>query len=178
MKRPRIAITGGIACGKSLAAKFLAEEGVATIDADDIVHELVPEEERRRLAAVVFKEPAARKALEARLHPIVKTRIREALDRSGNETIAVVPLLFEVQWDAEYDIICTITSAEEVQIKRMMTTRGMTRGEAEARLASQMPVAEKAERSQYVIRNDGTAEELKEAVRGFVRYLKEYRHGR
>ena len=67
----RIALTGGIACGKSLVAKFLNELGVETIDADDIVHELIPEEERRRLAKVVFADPKARADLEARIHPVV-----------------------------------------------------------------------------------------------------------
>ena len=56
----RIALTGGIACGKSLAARFLNACGVKTLDADDIVHELIPVEERRRLAAIVFRDPAAR----------------------------------------------------------------------------------------------------------------------
>ena len=61
----RIALSGGIACGKSLFAKFLRALGVQTLDADDIVHELIPEDERRRLASIVFADPAARKALEA-----------------------------------------------------------------------------------------------------------------
>ena len=77
----RIALTGGIACGKSLVAKFLNELGVETIDADDIVHELIPDPaERKRIAAEVFADPAKRRALEARLHPLVKERIEGWLD--------------------------------------------------------------------------------------------------
>ena len=77
----RIALTGGIACGKSLVAKFLNELGVETIDADDIVHELIPDPtERKRIAAEVFGNEAKRKELEARLHPLVKERIGEFLD--------------------------------------------------------------------------------------------------
>ena len=72
----RIALTGGIACGKSLLAKYLNELGVETIDADDVVHELIPDPcERRRLAAEVFADPEKRRALEARLHPLVKAKI-------------------------------------------------------------------------------------------------------
>ena len=57
---PRIALTGGIACGKSLVARYLNELGVETIDADDVVHELTPDpEERRRIAAVAAMPPAA-----------------------------------------------------------------------------------------------------------------------
>ena len=82
----RIALTGGIACGKSLVAKFLNELDVATIDADDIVHELIPDPaERRRIAAEVFGDEAKRKALEARLHPLVKARIAEWLGEDGRE---------------------------------------------------------------------------------------------
>ena len=77
----RVALTGGIACGKSLVAKFLNELGVETIDADDIVHELIPDPaERKRIAAEVFGNEAKRKELEARLHPLVKERIEEFLD--------------------------------------------------------------------------------------------------
>ena len=190
----RVALTGGIACGKSLVAKYLNELGVETIDADDIVHELIPADERRRLAKIVFNDPAARKALESRVHPIVKERINNRIVEWANNRmgggdrihphssirsfansiippIAVVPLLFEVHWDAEFDIICCVKSEKATQVERMMTTRGYSREEAEARLAAQMPVAAKVSKSQYVIDNDGSAEELKAKVAGFVAWL-------
>ena len=76
----KVCLTGGIACGKSLAARYLRDFGVETIDADDIVHELIPDPaERRRLAAEVFSDPAKRRALEAKIHPLVKARIEEFL---------------------------------------------------------------------------------------------------
>ena len=173
-----MALTGGIACGKSLVAKFLNELGGETIDADDIVHELIPDPvERRRLAAEVFGNEAKRKELEARLHPLVKQKIESFLSTPTPSTytshrVAVIPLLFETHWDADYDIICCVKSERGLQISRMMTTRGYTREEAEARLAAQMPVEEKAAKSHYVIENDGSGEELKEKVRGFVAWLK------
>ena len=207
MTNRRIALTGGIACGKSLVAKFLNELGVETIDADDIVHELIPDPaERKRIAAEVFADEAKRRALEAKIHPVVKARIAAFLnaafpdatflngeavsrplqkrtcspsDRSGQETasplqfrLAIIPLLFETHWDAEYDIICCVTSERETQVSRMMTTRGYTREEAEARLKAQMPVEEKAAKSHYVIDNDGSAEELKSKVAAFVGWLR------
>ncbi|MGN0854044.1 MAG: dephospho-CoA kinase [Kiritimatiellia bacterium] len=170
----KICLTGGIACGKSLLSRYLNELGVATVDADDIVHELIPDPaERRRLAAEVFADPVRRQALEARLHPLVRARINRILDAPGPRmVIAVIPLLFEVHWEADYDIICCVASTRENQLARMMTTRGYTRAEAEARLAAQMPVAVKAEKSHYVIRNDGTAEELRKAAARFVAWLK------
>ena len=174
----RIALTGGIACGKSLVAKFLNELGVETIDADDVVHELIPDPaERKRIAAEVFSDEAKRRALEAKLHPLVKEKIDSFLCSPSPSTftsdrIAIIPLLFETHWDAEYDIICCVTSERETQISRMMTTRGYAREEAEARLAAQMPVGEKAAKSHYVIDNDGSAEELKSKVAAFVGWLK------
>ena len=195
----RIALTGGIACGKSLVAKFLNELGVETIDADDVVHELLPDPaERRRIAAEVFADPEKRKALEAKLHPLVKERIAAWLARGSSNAsrssqascprnasqtsatspsssrlrLAIIPLLFETRWDRDYDIICCVRSARATQVERMMETRGYTREEAEARLAAQMPVEEKAAKSHYVIDNDGSPEELQASVRGFVEWLK------
>ena len=219
----KVCLTGGIACGKSLAARYLREFGVEAIDADDIVHELIPDPaERRRLAAEVFSDPAKRRALEAKIHPLVKARIEKFLasmassssgssdsslasgsslsrlsrlsrrppegqlttdDRQPPEgqpttdgrqpavRFSIIPLLFETHWDREYDIICCVASERETQISRMTTTRGYSREEAEARLAAQMPVAEKAAKSHYVIHNDGTPEELKEKVKDFLAWL-------
>ena len=194
----KVALTGGIACGKSLLSNFLRELGVETIDADDVVHELIPDPaERRRTAAEVFADPEKRRALEAKIHPIGKEKIDEWLDRTsgtnrttgtdvtngtsacpdspgglgGPVRVAIIPLLFEAHWEKNFDIICCVVSSREKQIERMMTTRGMTLAEAEARLAAQMPVEEKARRSQYVIRNDGTAEELRAEAQKFVDWL-------
>ena len=202
MTNRRIALTGGIACGKSLVAKYLDELGVETIDADDVVHELIPDPaERKRIAAEVFADEAKRRALEAKIHPVVKARIAAFLDMrhetrdlaSGLPSqvscrppslespvsslptslrLAIIPLLFEVHWEDNFDIICCVTSERETQISRMMTTRGYAREEAEARLAAQMPVGEKAAKSHYVIDNDGSAEELKSKVAAFVGWLK------
>ena len=194
----KVALTGGIACGKSLLSKFLNELGVETLDADDVVHELLPDpEERRRIAAEVFADPEKRRVLEAKLHPIVKEKIDAWLDRTNGtaetaETsgtgacpvspgglvspacpvrVAIIPLLFEAHWEKNFDIICCVASTRENQVKRMVTTRGMTHAEAEARLAAQLPVEEKARRSHYVIQNDGTAEELRAEAQKLVATL-------
>ena len=188
----RIALTGGIACGKSLLSKFLNELGVETLDADDVVHTLLPDpEERRRIAAEVFSDPEKRRALEAKIHPIVKERIDEWIEGPGVRSqgsgvrsqgsgvrgqesgvrVAIIPLLFEAHWEKNFDIICCVASSRETQIERMTATRGMSRAEAEARLAAQLPVEEKARRSHYVIRNDGTAEELKAQAAAFLKFV-------
>ena len=234
----RIALTGGIACGKSLLARYLSNMGLAIIDADDVVHELeapggaavepiverfgrdvlAPDGgiDRRRLAEAVFGgiekgelrmenssvggppslAAAARRDLEAILFPMVKRRIDEFLDgrqstagaqcttidvqqpTAGTQphsqfsilnsqfSISIIPLLFESHWDADYDIIIALVSEHEAQVRRMAETRGQSREEAEARIAAQMPVEEKAARADYVIRNDSTPQALHaEAVR-------------
>ena len=157
---------------------------MATLDADDIVHDLIPNPaERRRLAAEVFSDPAKRKALEARLHPQVLARITAWFDGTDGTTgtdgtkIAIIPLLFEARWERFFDIICTVASSREKQIERMTATRGYSREEAEARLAAQLPVAVKAEKSHYVIANDGTAADLRKEAEAFVNWLKEKEHG-
>ena len=191
----KVALTGGIACGKSLLSNCLRELGVETIDADDVVHELIPDPaERRRIAAEVFADPEKRRALEAKIHPLVKERIDRWFDRTngtdatngtdrtngtgacpgspgglgGPVRVAIIPLLFEAHWEKNFDIICCVVSSREKQIERMTATRGMTLAEAEARLAAQMPVEEKAKRSHYVIRNDGTADELRAEAQKLV----------
>ena len=195
----KVALTGGIACGKSLLSKFLNELGVETLDADDVVHTLLPDpEERRRIAAEVFADPEKRRALEAKLHPVVKEKIDTwlSLSPSGSGAqpqfsngdpsaplrlcvekkgirIAIIPLLFEAHWEKNFDIICCVASSRETQIERMIATRGMSRAEAEARLAAQLPVEEKARRSHYVIHNDGTADELRAEAQKLVTWLHE-----
>jgi dephospho-CoA kinase len=170
----KVALTGGIACGKSLVADMLRSAGIEVIDADDIVHELVPLEERRRLAKVVFDDPDARKALEVRLHPLVKSRIERFFAECRDEfAVAVVPLLFEVRWDGDYDIICSVVSPDEVQLRRMTEKRGYSRDEAEKRMAAQLPTSEKASASHYVITNNASIEELGRECLRFVDWLKE-----
>ena len=232
----RIALTGGIACGKSLVAKFFRELGVQTLDADDVVHELeapggaavsaivsrfgqvvlAPDGgiDRSKLAEIVFAggsrscATTARRDLEAILHPLVRQRLldfvnsapsvdlrhstlvdrhpaRPSDSRLPSSTLpsstfhlspftfhlSIVPLLFESHFESDYDTILCVSSAEDRQIDRMMRTRGYTRAQAEARLAAQMPVAEKAARADWTIQNNSTVEELKAEVQRCVAWL-------
>ena len=187
----RIALTGGIACGKSLFAKFLRELGIQVIDADDVVHELeapggaaVPAiaarfgqeviapdggVDRAALAARVFKDASARADLEDIIFPLVRSCLRE----NKQSTIHIIPLLFESHWESDYDILICIASPVDLQIARMMTSRGYSRAHAEARLAAQWPVAEKAARCHYTVMNDSTPEHLRDEAQRLVVWLKE-----
>jgi len=175
----RIALTGGIACGKSLLANYLNELGIETLDADDIVHELIPEAERRRIADEIFRDPAKRKELEQWIHPLVRARLaafangeRGAGNGKREIRIEIIPLLFECHWEADYDIILCVSSPRSLQVERMTSLRGYTEEQAEARLAAQLPVEEKAARSDYVIVNGGSAENLMEDAKKLVAWLK------
>lgn len=168
----RIALTGGIACGKSLLARYLNELGVETLDADDIVHEIIPEEERRRIADEIFRDPSKRKELEARIHPLVRERLAEFAKIANGIRIEIIPLLFECHWESDYDIIISVFSPRSLQIERMTSMRGYSEEQAEARLSAQIPVEEKAARSHYVVENDGSAENLKQEAKRLLDWLK------
>lgn len=195
----KIALTGGIACGKSLFAKFLGELGIQLIDADDVVHELEAPGgaavepivarfgrgvlssdggiDRAALAERVFSDPAARADLEAIIFPLVRTRLGKAVAprpqrSSAPITIHIIPLLFESHWESDYDIILCIASPVGLQIDRMVRSRGYSRPHAEARLAAQLPVAEKIARSNYTVMNDSTPEHLRDEAERLVDWLK------
>ena len=87
--------------------------------------------------------------------------------------VAVIPLLFESGWSEDFDFVACVTASRERQVKRMMENRGMTYEAAEARIAAQMPVEEKEMRSDWVIRNDGTEDELKREADRLAAFLKE-----
>ena len=191
----KIALTGGIACGKSLFAKFLRELGIHVIDADDVVHELeapggaavsaiaarfgaavlAPDGgvDRPALAARVFADSAARADLESILFPLVRSHLGRAVAPRPPITIHIIPLLFESHWETDYDILLCIASPVDLQIDRMMTSRGYSRAHAEARLAAQWPVAEKAARCHYTVMNDSTPEHLRDEAKRLVAWLKE-----
>ena len=199
----KIALTGGIACGKSLFAKFLRELGIQVIDADDVVHELeapggaaVPSIaarfgqevispdggiDREALAARVFKDASARADLESILFPLVRTALGQRAScplhwdngHLARCTIHIIPLLFESHWETDYDILLCIASPVDLQVARMMTSRGYSRAHAEARLAAQWPVAEKAARCHYTVMNDSTPEHLRDEAQRLVVWLKE-----
>ena len=192
----RVAITGGIACGKSLFSRFLSERGVDILDADDVVHRLEapggaavgvirsifgknvvrPDGgvDRVALGNIVFGDACARERLNRVVHPLVRQCIREWLDRSGGRLKAVViPLLFEAGWDGEWDVIICLVSSEAAQTERLMRLRGLSAEQARARLAAQMPLADKAARSHLVVKNDADAEALEREAAEVHRFLME-----
>jgi len=184
----RIALTGGIACGKSALADFLSELGCAVLDTDSLVHALEGPGgaavlpivsvfgqcvqaadggiNRQLLGQVVFADEPARLRLNRIVHPLVQTDLTRWLDQPGDcHKVAVIPLLFETGWTAGWDAVVCVTCAEAEQIRRLRA-RGLSETESRARMAAQFPLAEKMRRSTHVVWNDGTLESLRrEAVR-------------
>lgn len=193
----KIAVTGGIACGKSLFGELLAQnDKVELFDADDVVRQMhepnmqgaklvastfgdeyiLPNgaTNKTALAELVFKDANAREKLNSLFHPIVRQELisKQNLNLSKPIKIALIPLLFESGWETDWDLsVCVITTAEE-QLKRLLT-RGHTLEHAKQRIASQMSNTEREARADIVIRNDGSKEQLKEAADALLRYVME-----
>lgn len=188
-----IAVTGGIACGKSLFCKFLSSMGAETVDTDAIVkglHEpgmkgaksvesvfgsefLLPSgaTDRAALGALVFSDESALKRLEDILHPLVKEELSKWREKSGAEVkVAQIPLLFEKGWDVEWDVTVCVTAPEDVRMSRLLA-RGLTKDEAEKRISAQMTSAQKAALADIVINNDGTETELEATARELLTHL-------
>jgi dephospho-CoA kinase len=186
----RVALTGGIATGKSHVRARFDLHGVPTIDADALARDAVAPGtpglaavvqrfgndmlaadgslDRARLAAVVFADPAARRDLEAIIHPEVQ-RVTDhwfaALDPAMHPlAIADIPLLFEVGRDQDFDDVIVVACDPETQVTRVMHRDGATEAEARQRLAAQLPIADKVRRADYVIRTDGTTDETNRQV--------------
>lgn len=175
----RVALTGGIATGKSFCLARFAALGVPVIDADRLSRDVVaagspglaavvtrfgpsvlqPDGslDRAALAAIVFGDRAARADLEAIVHPEVYRRISEwfANQPAGvRVAIADIPLLFETGHEHDFDrvIVCACEPFE--QLRRLIDRDGLSEADARARLAAQWPISEKCARADYVIRTD------------------------
>lgn len=192
----RVAITGGIACGKSLFSRSLEELGVEILDADDVVHALESSGgaavgrireafgtgvlaqdggiDRQALGKIVFGDHDARRRLNGIVHPLVREAIDAWLARPGSGIRAVViPLLFEVGWLDRWDVIVCLVSDEGEQVRRLVERRGLSEVQAQARVAAQMPVAEKASRADLVVKNSADEAALKREARRVYQLLVE-----
>lgn len=188
-----IGITGGIASGSSLVAGIFRDLGAVIVEADKIAREAVqPGTEvyrkiveafgkdivlpdgnldRRRLGAIVFKDPAARRRLNVLTHPEIRRRIHSEVEqtaaRQPDAVVMVdVPLLLDTTGPEAFDLdgVIVVVATPEQQIDRLMARDNLTREEAGYRLAAQRPVAEKAAEADWVIDNTGTVEDTRRQV--------------
>ncbi len=176
----RVGLTGNVGAGKSTTVSLFASWGATIIDTDVLAREVVTpgspalvqirdtwgdavvasngELDRAATRRIVFSDPEARKQLEAILHPAIRERSRElfveAEARGDRIAIGVVPLLFEVGLEDEYDVVLLIDAPLGLRIERLVNKRGLTADEARAIADAQMPAAEKRARADFIIDND------------------------
>ena len=195
---PLIALTGGIASGKSTIARRLAEHGAIVIDADRTVRELQEPGQpvfrriveafgsgivaadgsldRPALGSIVFGDAERLAQLNGIVHPAVKDetqrRFREAFEADPNAVVVYdVPLLKEARGTGEWDSIVVAHAPTEARIARMIENRGMTREDAEARVANQVSDEERLAMADVVIDTGGTLERTLEQADALWRSL-------
>jgi len=183
----RIALTGGIASGKTTVANLFAELGVPLIDTDVIARQVVEpgqpalEEvvkafgpdvldadgrlDRRRMRERIFSEPTARQCLEAILHPAIRAEMeRQSRQAVGRYQVLVIPLLTEGKRRDHVDRVLLVDVPEELQVQRLMMRDGATHEQAQASLNAQATRAERLAMADDVVRNTGRVDDLRDEV--------------
>lgn len=181
----KLGLTGGIGCGKSTAAKMLEANGWRRLDSDALVGELfagdgavraalagrwgeavlTPEGvDRARIAQTVFADEAELRWLEGLLHPRVRERWQGALAADPEALWVVeIPLLFEKNLEKHFDFTVCVSVSEAVQQERL-AARGLAPEQVRARIARQLPLAEKRHRADFVLSNTGTLAYLQSQI--------------
>lgn len=176
-----VALTGGIATGKSTVAKFFSFFGFTVIDADNIAHEVLDQQykavgklfgdeviknkkvKRKKLGKIVFKDEKKRKELEALVHPLIYEeieRLSEAEDRLAKPYLIDIPLFFETKrYPIEKSLL--VYTDKKTQIKRLMHREGYSKKEAKRRIDSQIDIEKKRKKSDYIIDNMDDLNHLK-----------------
>jgi len=190
-----IGITGGIACGKSEVGKLFAKAGFAVCDADDIAHDIMQPGssvfdavvqtfgrsilntdgaiDRYILGKIVFSDDQARDTLNNIVHPAVRRKWRTWLKESrkiGQSAAVIIPLLYEVGETELWDAVVCVSSDKQSTIARLKE-RGLNAGEAEQRIAAQMPLEQKETMADYIIRNDGTLNHLRDITEYLIKSI-------
>jgi dephospho-CoA kinase len=196
-------LTGGIASGKSTAARVFAELGAKIIDADRLGHEVIGRRgeayeellrefgaaildaspqgniDRERLGRIVFRDPEKLRRLNAIVHPAIIARTEQlAAEHHARDPQAVIlvdaALIFEAGIGGRFHKVIVVWCRPELQLERLMAKAGITRKEAERRIAAQMPVEEKRRRADFLIDSSGSLESTHgqvESVYGKLRQL-------
>jgi dephospho-CoA kinase len=177
-----IGLTGGIGCGKSLAAQYFAELGALVIDADQLARAAIERGsdgfdevvaifgdsilkdgniDRRALGELIFKDPKAKEQLENIVHPFVRREFEEAVASLKGDQVLVyeIPLLVETKAHERFDVVITVESEMENRIARLRG-RGMHMSEIEGRIAAQATREQRIEVADFLIENDGSEDEL------------------
>ena len=179
----KVGLTGNIASGKSCVENFLVQMGYKVYDADSASHKILEESliikqifgtnKREELAKTVFSDKNKLKKLEDIIHPLIRQEIISFFDKNCHEKIvfASVPLLFEAGFEDLFDKIIFVFAPDEMRLNRLMERNSYTKDYALLRMNSQMPQEEKLKRSDFVINNDKSLDELKNAVKECLELL-------
>ncbi len=194
-----VGLTGGIASGKSLAARIFRDLGAHVIDADKIVHGLLapgqpaweevssyfgtgillPDKtiDRRKLGEIVFNDPAKRKWLNHCLHPrVFEVYTNQVRNIAARDPYAIVvldaALLIETGYHKKMGKIVVVYADEKDQLERLMQRDQLTHEQALARIRSQMPLGEKRAHADYLIDNRGAREDTERQAREVFAELK------
>jgi dephospho-CoA kinase len=177
-----IALTGGIGCGKSLAAEYFADLGALVIDADQLARAAIErgssgfdevvtifgdsilkngEIDRRALGELVFKDPTKKAALEAIIHPWVRSEFEAAVaSLTGNQTLVYeIPLLFETGGADRFETVITVEAELDKRLERLRE-KGLHPSEIEARMAAQASREERVSIADFTIENNGSKDDL------------------
>ncbi|CRX38986.1 dephospho-CoA kinase [Estrella lausannensis] len=196
LKLKKIAITGGISCGKSEFCRYLEEFGAYYVSADSIVHQILSPNtslgrqvidllgaevidggriDRKKVAEKVFSTEGLLEKLEKITHPEVFKEIEHQYEKASAEGktslfAAEIPLLFEAGGEKAFDATIAVVAPLEKCLERYSQLPGKANDFAE-RMRRQLPPEEKAERADIVIENSGTKDELKEKAREVYNFL-------
>ena len=194
----RVALTGGIATGKSHVLRLFRQRGIPTIDADQVSRAVVDvgqptyqllrsrfgagyflangQVNRTALGKFVFENQTARADLEAIVHPAVRGLIDKWFSRcsavsNSNVAIAEIPLLFETKRAEAFDSVLVVSCPPDEQIRRIMKRDNLFAEDARKRLAAQLPISDKISAASWVIRTDRTEADTTQEVEQFCRSL-------
>jgi dephospho-CoA kinase len=182
--RLMIGVTGSIASGKSSFCRILKEYGFESINSDEIVSELYQKDgtayraivalgidnlkkengeiDKENLRKLIFNDPVMKQKIEALVHPLVLEEINSRVQKSIKTKFVIeVPLLFEAKLEKIFNLIVSVFAEKETIIKNTEKKYNITRLEAEKILSSQMDIEEKMKKSDFVIMNTGTIEDLR-----------------
>jgi dephospho-CoA kinase len=191
-----IGLTGGVGSGKSTVADMMRDQGAQVVDADEATHavyepgspgfDAVVREfgdeyvdggriDRSRLGELVFHDDDARRRLNSIVHPLVRDwmaqRTAEAAERGAEVVVQDVPLLFENGLERLFSTVVLVYVPEEVQVERLVSSRGFTPERARAMIAAQMPIESKRGLAHHVINNSGAREETLSQVKAVWKQL-------
>lgn len=181
----RVALVGNIASGKSTVEEILRQSGYLVLDTDKVCHKLLESNSeivgafssydildenqnisREKLGKIVFSNSKLKTKLESILHPQIREKIQNFFDENKSQKIVFVaiPLLFEANMQDLFDKILFVYTNNEIRLKRLIARNNYTKEYAQIRLNSQLSQDEKVKKSDYVIYNNSTKDDLKKEV--------------